>query len=340
MLATRQKVLRRFWYPVLRADALGEAPRALTLLGEAVVLWRDAAGDLACLQDRCCHRTAKLSKGFVEAGRIVCGYHGWTFDTAGTLVRIPQAAKDARVGNVRIPAYRTAERYGYIWICLGDPLQDIPELPEAALPGFRQIHQFCEEWQIGALRLMENSFDNAHVSYVHRQSFGDVESPASAGNRIEDFAGGFHLRTQYAVKNRGIQKQNLRMAEEDTVRTNDATWFMPFSRRLGIAYPNGLKHTIFTAATPVTDDRALIVQFCYRNDSEADTPAADVIAFDRQVTMEDRDILEATDPDVPLDDADGEEMHMLTDRPGLQMRRRFRTLLAEHGEVEIRQSPA
>ncbi len=43
MLVTRQKVLRRFCYPGFRSACLPTA-RPFTLLGEAIVLWRD--GDL------------------------------------------------------------------------------------------------------------------------------------------------------------------------------------------------------------------------------------------------------------------------------------------------------
>ena len=68
MLVTQQKVLRRFWYPVLPLDRLGDQPVPFTLLGEAIVLWRNEAGEPAAAIDRCCHRTAKLSKGFCQQG--------------------------------------------------------------------------------------------------------------------------------------------------------------------------------------------------------------------------------------------------------------------------------
>jgi hypothetical protein len=95
---------------------------------------------------------------------------------------------------------------------------------------------------------------------------------------------------------------------------------MPFLRKLRIRYPNGLSHSIVTGATPIDDRTCQIVQFVYRNDTEADAKAEDIIAFDRQVTGEDRDILESTDWDVPLDQA-GVEMNMPSDRPGVLMRR-------------------
>src|SRR5258708_19946998 len=75
MLNTKQPVLRRFWYAVMPVDHLKDGPRPFTLLGEPIVLFLDANGEPAALEDRCCHRTAKLSKGCRRNGNIVCGYH-------------------------------------------------------------------------------------------------------------------------------------------------------------------------------------------------------------------------------------------------------------------------
>jgi phenylpropionate dioxygenase-like ring-hydroxylating dioxygenase large terminal subunit len=46
-------------------------------LGQYIVVFLDAFGERAALEDRCRHRTAKPSKGWIKNGHIVCGYHGW-----------------------------------------------------------------------------------------------------------------------------------------------------------------------------------------------------------------------------------------------------------------------
>jgi phenylpropionate dioxygenase-like ring-hydroxylating dioxygenase large terminal subunit len=76
-----------------------------------------------------------------------------------------------------VESYRVRPAYGYLWVCVGEPLADIPDIAEAHDPGFRRIDEFYEEWRVGAFRVMESSFDNAHFSYVHRASFGDVDNP-------------------------------------------------------------------------------------------------------------------------------------------------------------------
>ncbi len=349
MLSTKQPVLRRFWYPVLRADQLDDGqPHAFTLLGENIVLWKRSDGQYACVKDRCCHRTAKLSLGFVENDHIVCGYHGWEFDSAGACVRIPQRADDAPPppGNYCVDAYQVQQRYNYLWVCLGEPLTGIPDLPHAGQEGFRQVHQFNELWKIGAFRLMENSFDPAHTAYVHRATFGDVTHPQIRVPQVEQHPSGYGLRTvpiEDAQGSRVVVRGDLAQrvlhgqGETETRRIDGGSfWFMPFIRYGVIRYPNGLVHVLVTCATPISDGQTQVIQWVYRNDTEADVSTADVIAFDRAITLEDKAMLESCEPDVPLAVNGDEEMLMASDRVPLIMRRMLLNLLAEHGEVDQR----
>ena len=206
-----------------------------------------------------------------------------------------------------------------------DPLVPIPHISEADDHKMRLIPQFYEQWQCSGLRVMENSFDNAHFSFVHAASFGDQAQPAPASLVITPQEFGLQMTSEVPVMNPIAQQKNLQIAEAITVRQVQATWYMPFIRTLKITYPNRLMHLIVTAATPVNDRASQIVQFCIRNDTEADAKAAEIIAFDRQVVLEDRDVLESTDYDVPLDIQ--AEQHMASDQPGIIMRRKLAALL-------------
>jgi len=132
-------------------------------------------------------------------------------------------------------------------VALEEPLHDIPDLPEASEAGFRQIHEFYEVWKTAGLRIMENSFDNAHFSFVHRESFGIQENPDAGKVSIEQKPWGFLMTTAMPVKNPEIQKAILGMSEAHTTRYMRSSWFMPFSRSLKITYPNGRIHIIVTA---------------------------------------------------------------------------------------------
>ena len=84
MQVTQQTILRKFWHAVMPLSALSDGPQPFTLPGENIVEFLDAGGNPAALRDRCCHRTAKLSKGWCvdsqgkacKQGNIQCGYHG------------------------------------------------------------------------------------------------------------------------------------------------------------------------------------------------------------------------------------------------------------------------
>jgi phenylpropionate dioxygenase-like ring-hydroxylating dioxygenase large terminal subunit len=332
MLATATPLLRRFFYPLIPVEHLRDGPRPFRLLGQDLVLWLDGEGKAAAMDDRCCHRTARLSKGFYTAGRLACGYHGWEFDAEGRVMRVPQRPVDRQgATNMRVPAYHAEIRYGHVWVALEDPITPIPDFEEEAL-GFRRIDEFYEVWNCAGLRLMENSFDNAHFSFVHRASFGDQGHPEPARLEIEEHDDGFLMITEVPVRNPEIQKKALNMDSDTTVRHMRGRWYAPFLRKLRIQYPNGLSHSIVTCATPIDDASSMVVQFVYRSDTEADAKAADIIAFDRIVTNEDREILESTDHDVPLDQT-GREMNMPSDRPGVLMRRMLAQMIAAGAPV-------
>lgn len=331
MLVTKQPVLKRFWYPVIPVAHLQD-PTSFTLLGKPLALWLDADGKPAAVIDRCCHRSAKLSKGKVIDGCIRCPYHGLSFNTQGVCCSVQTQHPEPTPPSYRVNAYRCQMRYGYVWVCLDEPLAEIPEIPEVDNPKFRMLHELYEPWNCSGLRMMENAFDNAHFSFVHTGTFGNQQQPIPASIDLTTSDFGLQVKTVVPVLNPPLQQKNLGIQEEAVFRTNQMTWFLPFMRKLHITYPNGLIHIIVTAATPIDDTTSQIVQFCLRNDTEAEAKASDVIAFDRAVTLEDKVVLETTDYDTPLSVL--AQQHMASDTPGIVMRHKLAALLRAHGEVE------
>ncbi len=332
MLVTKQPVLRKFWYPVIPIAEIAESPKPFTLLGQKIVLWLDAEGKPAAAKDRCCHRSAQLSLGKVVNGAIACAYHGWQFDRTGSCVHVPQL-KDVGIPTTsHIDTYRCTESYGYVWVCLDEPIADIPKITEAFEPEYRLIHEFYEPWKCAGLRVMENELDLAHPTFVHPTTFGSEDHPTPDLLEITETQEGLHAHGILGVVNPELQQQNLKMESSQTYRTLDMLWFMPFTVKLRIAYPNGLVHIVVNTMTPIDDATSQMVQFCVRNDTENETPSRDVVAFDRAVTLEDKRILETTDYDVPL--VPSREQHMFTDKPGLMIRKKMATLLKAYGETE------
>ena len=91
------------WMPLGSASALtGLTPVQVRVCGVDIAVWHKplpkdakrnaAATEWSALVDACPHRLAPLSQGRVDpnSGCIECPYHGWSFDTDGTLKSIPQ----------------------------------------------------------------------------------------------------------------------------------------------------------------------------------------------------------------------------------------------------------
>jgi phenylpropionate dioxygenase-like ring-hydroxylating dioxygenase large terminal subunit len=337
MLVTQQAIFRKFWHAVMPMTALQAGPQPFKLLGEDIVLFLDGQGQPAALKDRCCHRTAKLSKGACHNGHLQCGYHGWQYNRAGQVVVIPQYAPEREIPpDYRTPAYACVARYGYAWVALEEPIADIFEVPEFSDPSFRTIFQFYETWATSPVRALENSFDNAHFSFVHRATFGVAASPKPSRYELIDSETGFHAETVIEAANPEKFRRISGVQDPLTTRHMRNAYYLPFSRRLDIEYPSGIRHIIINCFTPIDDGHIQLCQWLFRNDTEADCPAQMLIDFDHDITREDKDILESTDPDAVIDQRRrGVEFSMDSDRPGMLIRKQLMELLARHGEAEV-----
>src|SRR5580692_12383800 len=98
------------WYVAAWGTEIGEKPMARTLLEEPVVFYRGSDGQVAALEDRCCHRGMPLSRGKVFGNSIRCDYHGMVFDGGGSCVEIPGQPLIPKSARVR--SFPVAERDG------------------------------------------------------------------------------------------------------------------------------------------------------------------------------------------------------------------------------------
>ena len=166
--------LRNSWYVAAWDREVTRALLPRTFLNEPVVLYRKEDGTPVALEDRCCHRHLPLSKGRLESDKLRCGYHGLLFDSSGTCVEIPGQQRIPPQARVR--AYPLKEKYGWIWIWMGQPSKAdaalIPnwwwtEHPEWAFSKPDPIHVQCN-YQL----ISDNVLDVTHLAYVHASSIG------------------------------------------------------------------------------------------------------------------------------------------------------------------------
>jgi phenylpropionate dioxygenase-like ring-hydroxylating dioxygenase large terminal subunit len=114
--------------------------------------------------------------GRLMGDQVECGYHGLTFDCEGVCVRAP--------GNPRIPpgakvrSYVLAERYGLLWIWMGDAQHATPstivQIDEWDDPAWSTNHGDEMTLNCHYLHITDNLLDPSHVAWVHPSSFGNA----------------------------------------------------------------------------------------------------------------------------------------------------------------------
>jgi vanillate O-demethylase monooxygenase subunit len=152
---------------------------ARTILNRPVVLYRGDSGTVAALDNRCCHRGAKLSNGRLEGDCVRCMYHGLKFAADGQCVQIP--GQDVVPKSVRVTSFPIVERDHLIWIWLGDPAAADPgqivDFPYLREPGWRGMPGYLH-YAANYLLIVDNLSDFAHLAFVHAKTLGGSEEYA------------------------------------------------------------------------------------------------------------------------------------------------------------------
>jgi len=166
------ELLRRYWMPVAAVAELDESPtRAVRLLGQDLVLYRDGAGTYGLLDRHCPHRRSDLAYGMVEDCGLRCNYHGWLWDADGRCLEQPYeeiARPEANYKDrVSANAYPVEARGGLVWAYLGpQPAPLCPNWePFTWENGFVQI--VFSEVPCNWLQCQENSIDPVHFEWLH-----------------------------------------------------------------------------------------------------------------------------------------------------------------------------
>ncbi len=180
------ELLRRYWQPVALHEELdGPRPlKAVKLMGQDFVLFRDETGRLGLLDRDCPHRGADLAFGRLEDGGLRCPFHGWLFDATGQCLETPAEPVGSKMcTRIRQGAYPVVERSGIVFAYIGpgEP-PAFPEFDCFVAPG---THTFAFKglWECNWLQALEVGMDPAHASFLHR-FFEDEDTSESYGKQF------------------------------------------------------------------------------------------------------------------------------------------------------------
>jgi nitrite reductase/ring-hydroxylating ferredoxin subunit len=211
--------LRRFWQPVGLARDLGDLPRAIRVMNEDLVLFRDGLGRIGLLHRRCCHRRASLEYGWIRERGIQCSYHGWHFDIDGTILAMPaepddSPAKRAMPKKLCQGAYPTEEFKGLIFAYLGPPEEKpaFPRFDSFDIEGMTMT-PYAMTWPCNWLQVLDAIVDPVHTSVLHsppeRPQFSDGLGEYGELNFFESDTGVYGANTRRVKSNIWVRINEL-----------------------------------------------------------------------------------------------------------------------------------
>ena len=324
-------ILQQEWFAIAWSSEIQPGNLvARRLLATDLVLWRSQQG-IHCWRDLCIHRGAKLSLGTIHTSTptdcLVCPYHAWEYAPSGQCVHIPAHPGLTPPAKARAQTYNVVERYGAVWVSLGDSNTELPTFPLANQPGIRTIHCGPYRMQAKGPRIVENFLDVAHLGFVHAGLLGDPQHP-----EIEDY------EVTPGTATNGPDAREIRIWQPNPDGTGQPA-LVSYHYWVNAPLTMGLiktedsegdrKFGILAQVAPIdpeTCEIRLILCLNY-GDQHSDE---DLRSFQDRVTRQDRLIVESQRPELlPLDLR--EELHLRSDQTAIAYRRWLLDLGMKYG---------
>ncbi len=192
------RLFRPNWLLIGRGDLVA-APNSylsLDLVGEPLLLTRDATGELHVFSRLCPHRGMEIAEGRGQARTLVCPYHIWSFDLAGRCKNAPfmdgNETFDPDSNGLRPVRFEVWN--GFIFVNLdgtAEPLAPKIQPLTDMLADFKldeQVTAHTVEWgevDIDWKMMLENSVECYHHIGTHAKSIGTAY-PAELAHTLPD----------------------------------------------------------------------------------------------------------------------------------------------------------
>jgi len=267
-------VYANVWYVAGFSKDLTNEPRKVRMLGADLVLFREMDGTVRCISNVCPHRGSSLAEGCLyKDGTLACPFHGYRFNGHGECTIVP-SRRDHEVAVVapgmRIDAYPTVEKYGAIWVCLGDdpdaasPIFDMPEWDD---DGFRFTTNE-EIWEADYHTAKFTNLDYVHLPVVHGIMFRGNENPVQAPeHHVTATEHGFQsvMRVD-AAPSEGVWQE---MREAGDKVESIMKYFVPGFTLRGQVEIGGIGSSEFNIfyefTTPIDEHRTMMRHMFFRN---------------------------------------------------------------------------
>lgn len=181
-----------YWHPVLCSSSLKKKPVSVKIHGKEIAIFRTKSGSVAALEDRCCHRRMRLSKGWVEGESLVCPYHAWHYDSCGNVTSLNSPKIKAC-----IESFDAIEKYDAVWI----RRKSESKFPELEVGNYSYICTLEHSINVPMELVLDNFSEVEHTSTTHTFFGYSHEDQANIETHIDI------KEFEVSVSNKGIQRK-------------------------------------------------------------------------------------------------------------------------------------
>jgi len=287
----RAHLFPRTWQLVARRTELppdhGGFP--VECLGEPVVLTRDRE-EFRALSNVCRHRAGPVCREPVGMTRLVCGYHGWSYDLAGKLCHAPELdLADIDAAQQQLPGYDIAAWEQWLFVrlksegpsfidWLGDIVEEVAPYG-ISMMGFhrRMTYTIACNWKV----YIENFLEPYHLPLVHPSL-----------SKLVDY--GRYTVTPRRWHSVQVGPPNLEGHDPMPLATDDsdegARWYW--------AFPNFILNCSFGMVStnlvlPLGVDKCEVICDFFLHEDQDPVEAEQLVKYSHEVQLEDVAICEA-----------------------------------------------
>ena len=163
------KKLEDYWFILCESKDITAKPKSFKLLNQSIAVYRTKDKEAVAFIDRCPHRNIPISDGKICNGNLVCGFHGWEFDSEGKCVKVPGMVEKEVLKAPKLRKFETVEKEGYFWIRLNSraTINHEPYIPKHIADEEMKTTCFRTHLNCGMLNIAENFLDPFHTPFVH-----------------------------------------------------------------------------------------------------------------------------------------------------------------------------
>jgi choline monooxygenase len=294
--AEKERIFARSWQVVGHRDQVANPGDYFTaeLVGEPLLIVRDAEGKLRGFYNVCRHRAGPPAEGCGSRKLFRCGYHGWTYGLDGSLLSATEieGVEGFRTEDFALVPVQVGEWFNFIFVNLSNDArslrESLGELPRQAekfhFEGMKLFERRTYDMRCNWKTYVDNYLEGYHLPSVHPGLNRELDYNAYV---VEPHAE--YVRQFSPI--RGAQPGDTvprRYQEAGADLTTDYFWIFP--NWMLNCYPDNVSLNV---VLPVAPERSLAIFEWYLPEEEHGSPAAKAsVEFSDQIQIEDVGICE------------------------------------------------